>query len=60
MSSLILPSRRFILTGLVAAPAIIAANKLMPVKVFDMVDVYSDSDDWVLASYKQHLRPNKF
>lgn len=34
MSNLILPSRRLFLTGLVAAPAVIAIDRLMPVKSF--------------------------
>lgn len=44
--SLIMPSRRLFLGGLIAAPAVIAANKLMPVKSFDLLDI--PQEEWVL------------
>jgi len=49
MSSIIMPSRRLFLGGLIAAPAIIAANKLMPVKSFDLLDV--PQEEWVLIKH---------
>jgi hypothetical protein len=49
MSSIIMPSRRLFLGGLIAAPAIIAANKLMPVKSFDFLDV--PQQEWVLIKH---------
>jgi hypothetical protein len=48
MSGLIMPSRRLFLGGLIAAPAVIAANKLMPVKSFDLLDI--PQEEWVLIS----------
>lgn len=53
MSGLIMPSRRFFLGGLIAAPAVIAANKLMPVKSIITADDLSlavGKSDWVLIS----------
>jgi len=49
MSSIIMPSRRLFLGGLIAAPAVIAANKLMPVKSFDLLDV--PQEEWVLIRH---------
>jgi len=49
MSGLIMPSRRLFLGGLIAAPAVIAANKLMPVKSFDFLDV--PQEEWVLIKH---------
>ena len=49
MSSIIMPSRRLFLGGLIAAPAVIAANKLMPVKSFDLLDV--PQEEWVLIKH---------
>ena len=49
MSGLIMPSRRLFLGGLIAAPAVIAANKLMPVKSFDLLDV--PQEEWVLIKH---------
>ena len=51
--SLIMPSRRLFLGGLIAAPAVIAANKLMPVKSIITADELSlavGKSDWVLIS----------
>ena len=53
MSGLIMPSRRLFLGGLIAAPAVIAANKLMPVKSIITADELSlavGKSDWVLIS----------
>lgn len=50
MSNLIMPSRRLFLGGLIAAPAIIAADRLMPVKLFSTSDVVSDN--WLLVNHK--------
>ena len=53
MSGLIMPSRRFFLGGLIAAPAVIAANKLMSVKTIITTDDFSlavGTSDWVLIS----------
>ena len=49
MSSIIMPSRRLFLGGLIAAPAVIAANKLMPVKSFDLLD--APQEEWVLIKH---------
>jgi hypothetical protein len=49
MSSIIMPSRRLFLGGLIAAPAVIAANRLMPVKSFDLLDV--PQEEWVLIKH---------
>jgi hypothetical protein len=51
--SLIMPSRRLFLGGLIAAPVVIAANKLMPVKSIITTDDFSlavGKSDWVLIS----------
>ena len=56
MSGLILPSRRLFLGGLIAAPVVIAANRLMPVKSiksFDLVDM--PSSGWVLVTHESRL-----
>lgn len=53
MSGLIMPSRRFFLGGLIAAPAVIAANRLMPVKSIITADDLSlavGKSNWVLIS----------
>ena len=53
MSGLIMPSRRLFLGGLIAAPAVIAANKLMSVKSIITNDDFSlavGKSDWVLIS----------
>jgi len=49
MSGIIMPSRRLFLGGLIAAPAVIAANRLMPVKSFDLLDV--PQEEWVLIKH---------
>ena len=53
MSSIIMPSRRLFLGGLIAAPAVIAANRLMSVKSIittDEISLVSGKSDWVLIS----------
>jgi hypothetical protein len=48
-----MPSRRLFLGGLIAAPAVIAANKLMPVKSIitsDDIGLVSGKSGWVLIS----------
>jgi hypothetical protein len=53
MSSIIMPSRRFFLGGLIAAPAVIAANRLMSVKSIitaDEISLAVGKSDWVLIS----------
>lgn len=53
MSSIIMPTRRLFLGGLIAAPAVIAANKLMPVKSIitaDEIDLAVGQSGWVLIS----------
>lgn len=53
MSSIIMPSRRLFLGGLIAAPAVIAANKLMSVRSIITADDFSlavGKSDWVLIS----------
>ena len=53
MSSIIMPSRRLFLGGLIAAPVVIAANKLMSVRSIITADDLSlavGKSDWVLIS----------
>ena len=53
MSSIIMPTRRLFLGGLIAAPAVIAANKLMSVKSIitaDEIDLTIGQTNWVLIS----------
>lgn len=52
MSGIIMPTRRLFLGGLIAAPAVIAANKLMPVKSFDFLD--TPQEEWVLVSHSDN------
>jgi hypothetical protein len=41
---MILSRRKFVLTGLVAAPAVVAINRLMPVRVWNSPDVHVPND----------------
>lgn len=50
MSNIIMPSRRLFLTGLVAAPAVIAYERLMPVrKLIEVENSIQNYEKWSLV-----------
>jgi hypothetical protein len=58
MSNIIMPRRRF-LTGLVAAPAVVKASSLMPVKALpEFVDVEIDLSDLLNSITLRELARN--